>query len=131
MKFRVEKEERYTLLKLEEETLNSVIAPQLKSEFVILHNEGVANLILDLSDVSFADSSGLSAILTANRLWDHSGTFVLTGLVHDSVSKLMKITRLDKVFTIIPTVQESIDYVLMSELAKEIDADADNDAEEG
>ncbi|MEL6636964.1 MAG: STAS domain-containing protein [Bacteroidota bacterium] len=126
MKFRVEKAERYTLLKLEEETLNSFIAPQLKSEFVILHNEGVANLILDLSEVSFADSSGLSAILTANRLWDAAGTFVLTGLVHDNVSKLMKITRLDKVFTIIPTEAEAIDYVLLSEMEREIGGESED-----
>ena len=126
MKFRVEKAERYTLLKLEEETLNSFIAPQLKSEFVILHNEGVANLILDLSEVSFADSSGLSAILTANRLWDAAGTFVLTGLVHDNVSKLMKITRLDKVFTIIPTEAEAIDYVFLSEMEREIGGESED-----
>ena len=74
MKFSIDKQEKYSLLKLEEETLNTMIAPQLKSEFVILRNEGVYNLILDLSEVQFADSSGLSSILTANRLWGDAGS---------------------------------------------------------
>ncbi|HRJ14774.1 MAG TPA: STAS domain-containing protein, partial [Saprospiraceae bacterium] len=59
MKYTVDKQERYTIFRLDETTLNSVLAPQLKSEFVILSNEGVNNLILDLSNVEFVDSSGL------------------------------------------------------------------------
>lgn len=125
MKFSIDKQEKYSLLKLEEDSLNTLIAPSLKSEFVILRNEGINNLILDLSKVEFADSSGLSAILTANRLWGDSGTFILTGIEHENLKKLIKITRLDDVLTIIPSIQESIDYVLMGEVEKELKADSD------
>lgn len=126
MKFSIDKQEKYSLLKLEEENLNTIIAPNLKSEFVILRNEGIYNLILDISEVEFADSSGLSAILTANRLWSDSGTFILTGIEHESVKKLIKITRLEDVLTVIPTVQESIDYVLMGEIERELNADKED-----
>lgn len=125
MKFSVNKQEKYTVLSLEEETLNTLLAPSLKSEFVILRNEGVRNLILDLSKTSFVDSSGLSAILTANRLWMDEGSFILTGIDHENVKKLITISRLDSVLTIIPTVQESIDYVLMEEIERELNADSD------
>ena len=67
MKYSIDKQEGYTVLSLQEENLNSVVAPNLKSELVILRNEGIENLILNLEDVKFVDSSGLSAILTANR----------------------------------------------------------------
>src|SRR5690606_40007300 len=100
MKFKINKEERYTVLTLEEENLNTIVAPELKSQFVIMHNEGVKNLVLDLSAVKFVDSSGLSAILTANRLRGDDGTFVLTGVQHASVKKLMEISRVDTVLTI-------------------------------
>lgn len=123
MKFSVDKNEKYTLLSFEEEQINSVVAPNLKSEFVVLRNEGVKNFILDLSQVKFVDSSGLSAILTAERLWKGFGSFVLTGVEHENVKKLIKISRLDTVFTIIPTVKESIDYVMMEELEREINSD--------
>ncbi len=108
------------MFQLEEDNLNSLIAPKLKSEFVILSNEGVSNLIFDLGAVKFVDSSGLSAILTANRLWKSLGTFVLTGVKHPSVRKLIEISRLNSVLKIVPTVEESIDYIFMEELEREL-----------
>lgn len=123
MKFSVDKTERYTIFKLNEENLNSVMAPDLKSEFVLLSNEGVRNLILDLSEVKYVDSSGLSAILTANRLWKDYGCFVLTGAVHPAVKKLIEISRLESILNIVPTVEESIDYVFMEDIEKELTAE--------
>ena len=89
MKFTLDKTDRYTIFRLHEENLNSILAPDLKSEFVFFSNEGVRNLILDLSDVKYVDSSGLSAILTANRLWKDYGSFVLTGANHPAVKKFI------------------------------------------
>ncbi|MFT5165761.1 MAG: anti-sigma B factor antagonist [Saprospiraceae bacterium] len=123
MKFTINKQERYTVLSLEEETLNTLLAPNLKSEFVIMRNEGVQNLILDLSAVTFVDSSGLSAILTANRLWSGVGSFILTGVEHQNVKKLINISRLDTILTIVPSIAESIDYVMMEEIERELNSD--------
>lgn len=120
MKYTVDKQERYTIFRLDETTLNSVLAPQLKSEFVILSNEGVNNLILDLSNVEFVDSSGLSAILTGDRLWKLIGSFILTGIEHPSVKKLIEISRLETILIIVPTVPESIDYIFMEEMEREL-----------
>lgn len=127
MKYSIDKQERYAVFKLEETNLNSLIAPELKSKFVLLSTEEeITNLIFDLSDVEFVDSSGLSAILTANRLWKRLGSFVITGIEHPSVKRLMEISRLDSVLTIIPTVSESIDYIFMDEIEKELN-DEDGD----
>ncbi len=123
MKYSVNKQERYTVFSLQEDNLNSVVAPDLKSEFIVMVNEGVENLILNLTDVKFVDSSGLSAILTANRLWKGAGSFVLTGIEHASVKKLIEISRLDSVLTIIPTVEESIEYIFMEQLERDINAE--------
>lgn len=123
MKYSVDKNEKYTVLALEESNLNSVLAPELKSELVILVNEGVENLILDLSEVSYVDSSGLSAILTADRLWKSIGSFILTGLTHPNVKKLIEISRLDTILTIIPTLEESIEYVFMESIERELSAE--------
>ena len=120
MKFSVDKQDKYTIFSLEEENLNSLMAPDLKSKFVVIRNEGVKNLILNLADVKYVDSSGLSAILTANRIWKDHGSFILTGIEHENVKKLIEISRLNTVFTIIPTIQESIDYALMDEIEREL-----------
>ena len=100
-----------------------MVAPNLKSELVILSNEGVPNLILDLSDVKYVDSSGLSAILTANRLWKTLGAFVLTGINHDTVRKLIEISRLDSVLTILPTLEESRDYIILEDIERSLSAE--------
>jgi anti-anti-sigma factor len=123
MKYTIDKQEKYAVFQLEEPNLNSLVAPNLKSEFVILANEGISNMIFDLSSVEFVDSSGLSAILTANRLWKSIGNFILTGIEHPSVKRLIEISRLDTVLTIIPTVAESIEYVFMDEIEKELNDD--------
>ena len=121
MKFTLDKQDKYAVLSLDEENLNSLIAPDLKSEFVFLRNEGVRNLIFDLSQVKYVDSSGLSAILTANRLWKDYGSYVITGIAHPSVEKLIKISRLDTILSIIPTVTESIDYVYMEDVERNLE----------
>lgn len=123
MKYTVDKQDRYTVFTLDEDNLNSLIAPDLKSEFVVLSNEGVENLILNLSNVEFVDSSGLSAILTANRLWKAIGSFVLTGIDQPNVKKLIEISRLDSVLTIVPTVAESIDHIIMDAIERDMESE--------
>lgn len=127
MKYSVDKKERLCVMTIQEKNVNSVIAPELKSEFVVLSNEGVQSLILDLSQVEYIDSSGLSAILTANRLWKDEGSFVLTGTNHPSVKKLIEISRLDTILTIIPTVEESVDFVYMEDVERELNKEVNED----
>jgi anti-sigma B factor antagonist len=120
MKYSIDKQEKYTMLRLNEEKLDSNIAPQLKSQMVTLHAEGVRNIILDLSEVKYTDSSGLSALLVGNRiLQEDDGIFVLSGL-SDHTLKLIKISQLDSVLHILPTVQEGVDAVFMHEIEKDM-----------
>ena len=125
MKYSVDKNDIYSVLQLEEENLNSLIAPNLKSEFVFLRNEGVKNLIFDLSAVKYVDSSGLSAILTANRLWKDFDSLILTGVSHPSVQKLIEISRLESILSIIPTIEESVEFIKLESIQQEIQSDSE------
>lgn len=120
MKYQIDKQDQFAILSLNEENLNSSIAPQLKSELIFFSQEGVKNLILDLSGAKFVDSSGLSAILTGHRLWKDSGSFVLAGPLNPMVTKLMEISQLDTILSIVPTVSEAIDYVMMEEIERQL-----------
>lgn len=123
MKYTIDKQEKYTIARLHEEKLDSSVAPQLKSEMVTLHAEGVRNIILDLSEVKYTDSSGLSALLVGNRiLQEDEGIFVLACL-SDHTMKLIKISQLDSVLTILPTVEEGVDAVFMHEIEKDMKKD--------
>lgn len=111
MKFSVDKKDKYTVFKLEDEKLNTLNAPKLKSELVILNAGGAKNIILDLADVTFIDSSGLSAILIGNRLCKNAeGAFAIVNL-NDYVSKLIKISQLDTILNIFPSVAEAADFI--------------------
>ena len=123
MKFSIDKQEKYTLITLDEEKLDTIVSPLLKTELVTLNAEGIKNIVLDLSKTKFSDSSGLSAILVANRLCTgDDGIFVLTGLT-DHVNKLIHISQLDTVLNILPSVQEAVDSVFMHELEKGLKSD--------
>lgn len=121
MKYQIDKQEQHAVLTLSEENLNSTIAPQLKSDLIIFSQEGVRNLVLDLSNVKYVDSSGLSAILTGHRQWKGAGSFVIAGPLQPMVVKLIEISRLETILTIIPTVKEAVDYVMMEELERQLE----------
>jgi anti-sigma B factor antagonist len=117
MKYSIDKQEKYAVFSLQEDFLNSLVAPLLKAELVIFYNEGVHNLILDLSNVKYVDSSGLSAILTGQRLWNgETGLFVITGVNHPSVKKLIEISRLSSILTISESMEEAIKIAEESEM---------------
>lgn len=116
MKYSVDKQEKYCIIRLHEEKLDSVLAPQLKSELVTLNAEGIENVILDMTEVKYTDSSGLSAILVGNRVFNNdSGSFILAA-VNDHVMKLIRISQLDSVLNIAASVEEAIDAIQESDL---------------
>jgi anti-sigma B factor antagonist len=111
MEFKIEKLSNYTLIQVLEEKLDTHIAPTLKSELVLVSGNGEKNIILDLGKCRYCDSSGLSAILVANRLCKNAnGTFVLTGL-NDAVERLITISQLDTVLNITGSVDEAVKLI--------------------
>lgn len=121
MKFSADKHEKYVVVKLNEDKLTSVISSELKTEFVMFNSQDFKNIVLDLSDTVYCDSSGLSAILVGNRLCKNSGgSFILTAL-QDHVKKLISISQLDNILTIIPTTGEAVDYIVMEQIEKNLD----------
>ncbi|MGN6637820.1 MAG: STAS domain-containing protein [Mucilaginibacter sp.] len=124
MKFTVDKHEKYVLFKLNESKLNSLVTPQLKSELILINTEGQRNIIMDLSQIKFADSSGLSSLLVGHRLCKNaSGVFILSGL-NDAVARLIAISQLDSVLSIVPTAEEAIDLIFMEEVEKQLKKEA-------
>ena len=123
MHFTLDKQEKYVVVRLHEQKLNTLIAAELKSELLLLNTQGFNNIILDLSESLYCDSSGLSAILVGNRLSRNSGgAFVITGL-SEAVRKLIQISQLDQVLSITPGVGEAIDFVLVDEIERNIKND--------
>lgn len=125
MRFEKNVEERYTAIKLLEEKLDSRIAPDLKSELVNLNAQGIRNILLNLDEVKYVDSSGLSAILTANRLCSTAGGMLAISNIKPHVEKLVKISHLDSVLNILPTEAEAMEAIFMAEIENEIETQED------
>ncbi|NNM94090.1 MAG: STAS domain-containing protein [Bacteroidia bacterium] len=108
MVLQIEKQKDCIVVKINSEKLDSLIAPELKAELVNINSEGAKNIILDMSDTRYCDSSGLSAILVGNRLCKQSGgSLVITGM-KESVKKLILISQLDHILNTAGTVEEGI-----------------------
>jgi anti-sigma B factor antagonist len=100
MDFNIESRNNSTVIEILTEKLDTHIAPALKSELVLVSGKGEKNIILNLKNCHYCDSSGLSAILVANRLCKNAGgTFVLCGL-NEAVERLITISQLDTVLSI-------------------------------
>jgi anti-sigma B factor antagonist len=119
--FEIDKQEKYTIIRIQAEKLDSNVAPALKSELVVLNSDGVKSIIIDMSATRYCDSSGLSSILVANRLCKNAkGSFVLTGL-QEPVKKLIAISQLDSILSIAPTLVESIDLLIGEEVERDME----------
>ncbi len=124
MKFTIDKHDKYVIFKLDEQKLNSLISPKLKSELILINTEGQRNIILDLSEVKYTDSSGLGSLLVGHRICKNAeGVFILTHL-NENITRLVHISQLEEVLTIVPSNDEAIDLIFMEEIEKELKKEA-------
>lgn len=126
MKFSTEIRDNIAIIKSHVEKLDALHAPDLKTELVQIAKEGTKHVVLDLTESRYCDSSGLSAVLIGNRLCrDADGKFVLAGL-QASVEKLIQISQLDRVLTIVPTASEGFDFLVMEMTESEFGEDPES-----
>jgi anti-anti-sigma factor len=102
MSITTEKKNGFATVKISAEKLDTMLAPDLKSEFVLLEKSGITSVIVDLTDAKYCDSSGLSALLVGNRLFKENGKLIIAGL-QPNVKKLIEISQLHNVLNIAET----------------------------
>lgn len=108
MNISTETREEHTVMKLQEERLDAHNSGELRDKILGLLEAGGQRLIIDLSGVSFIDSSGLGALLSGYKNANlRSGTFVLVGL-QPRVQSMFELTRLHRVFEIFPTLEGAL-----------------------
>jgi anti-sigma B factor antagonist len=103
----VKKSGTATILKIKERKLDATVSPDLKGEFLVLCKPSLKELVIDLTDVEFCDSSGLSALLIAERKMRENGGAVKLAGVQKKVMSLIKISHLDRAFQIFETVAKA------------------------
>ncbi len=99
------KRDRYTLVKLNGE-IDVSVAPQLKSLLKELIQGGQENLVIDLAEVPFIDSSGLGIFVVAFKLAKSKSGDLKFVNARPEVLKVIKLTRLDRHFKLFDRIEE-------------------------
>jgi anti-anti-sigma factor len=106
MNFIIENKKDLTIFRIQEKRLDASLAPELKSQILMLVAEGKKYLIIDLAQVDTIDSSGIGALLIAHRhTAEHEGFAAFIG-VHGNVKDLLQMMQLHKQLYIFSSVQE-------------------------
>lgn len=89
------------IARVEEDRIDAAIAIRFKDKMREIVQDPSPRVVLDLSRVSFVDSSGLGAIVAVMKLVGPDRKLELAGLT-PSVERVFRLTRMDQVFTIHP-----------------------------
>ncbi|MEM7030664.1 MAG: STAS domain-containing protein [Chloroflexota bacterium] len=109
MDYSVEKSNDNYITVLAEGRLDAFTGRQLWDELDGLCNQGYRNFIADLSETTFMDSAGLAVLVRLlKRTKNIDGTTVLVWPKQETASRILRLTRFDRIFTIQDSVEDAI-----------------------
>lgn len=99
-----------TVVRPEGERLDVAVATDFRNALLELIQSGRRNLVVDLKGVSFIDSSGLGALVSALKTLKADGGQgdVRLAAVQEPVVALLEIIRLNRVFSTYPSVDNAV-----------------------
>ncbi len=102
-------DERTSVVALEGE-LDLERAPSLKWALVNSVDAGKQQLVVDLTQVRFMDSTALSVLVGVNRSLDVGSRLAIV-CTNQNVLKIFELSGMDGVFEIFPTVEQALEHV--------------------
>lgn len=108
MEIKTERTEGITVLFLKEDRLDANNSEDLKAELHRLFESGTKDLIIDLKEILFIDSSGLGVLVSGYKNASlHHGSLKLSNL-QSQVKSMFELTRLHRVFDIFTTADDAL-----------------------
>ena len=99
--------ERPNVLPLEGE-IDLHVSPRIAASLGAMLEDNPKQLVVDLSKVTYIDSSGLAVLIEGMQTVErYGGSFALAGL-QENVRPIFEIARLDQVFRIFPDVDSAL-----------------------
>jgi anti-sigma B factor antagonist len=84
------------------------VSPQISASLAAMIAKKPPQVVVDLSQVNYIDSSGLAVLIEAmQNVVGYGGKFALSGL-QDGVRPIFEIARLDQVFRIFPDIASAL-----------------------
>lgn len=107
MNFEISKDDDLAIFHLKDSHLDTTNSANVKAEFLILCQTDISVLIVDLSSVEFCDSSGLGALLLAERqMRENDGGIMVVDPI-GKVKELIEISKLYELIPVYPTVEKA------------------------
>jgi anti-sigma B factor antagonist len=101
------KEGTVLVVTLHNNRLDASEAEDFKTTMAQYLSQGKPSLVLNMSAVDFVDSSGLGALVAVFKALGEEGQLAVCG-VQESVLRMLKLTRMNKVFRIFSEEKEAI-----------------------
>lgn len=109
MNLKTEANGKVMVIMVREERLDAHNSEELKLEINRLFDSGTKDLLVDLKEVRFIDSSGLGVLVSGfKNAATHQGSIKLCSL-QTQVKSMFELTRLHRVFDIYQTVDEALE----------------------
>jgi len=109
MNLKVEMNGSIAIIFVQEERLDAHNSDQLKTEMNQLFDKDTKDVVIDLKEVRFIDSSGLGVLVSGYKNSStRQGTLKLSGL-QTQVKSMFELTRLHRVFDIFSTVDDALE----------------------
>lgn len=109
MNLKTEVKNDIVIISVKEERLDAHNSGEMKIEMKKLFEEGTKNILVDLKEVRFIDSSGLGALVSGfKNAISHQGNLKLAAL-QPQVKSMFELTRLHRVFEIYVSASEALE----------------------
>ena len=107
MELQIKTEGEICIISIHESRIDAAIALDFKEAVRQSTQNAPAEVVLDLTQVGFIDSSGLGAIVATMKHLSPERRLILAGLT-PPVEKVFRLTRMDSVFQIHLTLEEAL-----------------------
>jgi anti-sigma B factor antagonist len=83
-------------------------APDFGSSLSDFIGSGPELVIVDMSEATFIDSTGLGVLISAEKQIRHAGKDLRLVVTHPQITKLLELTGLDQVFTVLSSTNDAV-----------------------
>jgi len=97
----------YLAIHVEADKIDAAAAKHFKQRMRQLTETASGPVVLDMEQVTFLDSSGLSAVVAAMKALGPERPLELSGLTH-TVRKVFRLTRMETIFSIHPSLPDAL-----------------------
>ncbi|ASI90764.1 STAS domain-containing protein [Vibrio mediterranei] len=106
MNYEVSNNDLFTVVEVQEARFDAKLAPTFRQSMEDIQGDIKPNLLLDLSNVNFMDSSGLGAVMAVYKLL-RDRQIAIVG-AKQPVRDLLKLTRMDRLVKTYDTVEDAM-----------------------